>query len=65
MKETLQTRWKISANVDGGPSKGSCVRRPGSKDPHWHELKFIISSEFNPEGFTEWNINIRRKKSTD
>ena len=25
---------KISGNVDGGPSGGSCVRRPGSEDPH-------------------------------
>ena len=26
--------WKISASVDGGPSRGSRVRRPGSEDPH-------------------------------
>ena len=26
-------RLKISASVDGGPSGGSRVRRPGSKDP--------------------------------
>jgi hypothetical protein len=26
---------KISASVDGGPSGGSRVRRPGSEDPHW------------------------------
>ena len=25
----------ISAGVDGGLSRGSSVRRPGSKDPHW------------------------------
>ena len=25
---------KISASVAGGPSGGSCVRRPGSEDPH-------------------------------
>ena len=22
---------------NGGLSTGSCVRRPGSEDPHWHE----------------------------
>ena len=27
-------RRKISASVDGGPSRGSRVRRPGSDDPH-------------------------------
>ena len=27
-------RRKISASVDGGPSRGSRVRRPGSEDPH-------------------------------
>jgi hypothetical protein len=27
-------REKISASVDGGPSGGSRVRRPGSEDPH-------------------------------
>ena len=27
-------RQKISASVDGGPSGGSRVRRPGSEDPH-------------------------------
>jgi hypothetical protein len=26
---------KISTSVDGGPSAGSRVRRPGSEDPHW------------------------------
>ena len=25
--------WKISASVDGGPSGGSRMRRPGSEDP--------------------------------
>ena len=29
-------RRKISASVDGGSSGGSRLRRPGSKDPHWH-----------------------------
>ena len=33
---------KISASVDGGQSGGSCVRRPGSKDPHRRERKFGI-----------------------
>ena len=27
-------RRKISVHVDGGPSGGSRVRRPGSEDPH-------------------------------
>ena len=35
LKVTLQTRApKISASVDGGLSRGSRVRRPGSEDPH-------------------------------
>ena len=34
-------RRKISAHVDGGLSGGSRVRRPGSKDPHRREWKFI------------------------
>jgi hypothetical protein len=29
----------ISTNVDGRPSGGCSVRRPGSEDPHWHEQK--------------------------
>jgi hypothetical protein len=28
----IHVRWKISASVDGGPSGGSRVRRPGSED---------------------------------
>ena len=32
--------WKILAQVDGGPSGGSRVRRPGSEDPHRRELIF-------------------------
>ena len=32
-------RRKISAGVDGGPSGGSRVRRPGSKDPHRRQRK--------------------------
>ena len=31
---------KISAHVDGGLSRGSRVRRPGSEDPHRRERKF-------------------------
>jgi hypothetical protein len=31
---------KISALVDGGPSGGPRVRRPGSEDPHRRERKF-------------------------
>ena len=27
----------ISSHVDGGPSRGSWVRRPGSEDPHRRE----------------------------
>ena len=35
LKAILQTRVpKISASVDGWPSGGSRVRRPGSEDPH-------------------------------
>ena len=30
------------AHVDGGLSGGSRVRRPGSEDPHWRELKFFL-----------------------
>ena len=33
-------RRKISAHVDGGPSVGSRVPRPGSEDPHRREQKF-------------------------
>ena len=32
-------RRKLSAHVDGGPSGGSIMRRPRSKDPHGRELK--------------------------
>ena len=32
---------KNSTHVDGGLSEGSSVRRPGSEDPNWHELKFV------------------------
>ena len=28
-------------HVDGGPSGGSIVRRPGSEDPHRREQKFL------------------------
>ena len=35
---------KISANVDGGPSGGSFVCRPGSEDPHQRERNFFFSS---------------------
>ena len=31
---------QISALVDGGPSEGSSMRRPGSKDHHWCGRKF-------------------------
>ena len=37
---------KISASVDGGPSGGSHVRRPGSEDPQFPN--FVI----------DWNHNI-------
>jgi hypothetical protein len=30
---------EISAHVDGGTSRGSSVRRPGSKGPHRRERK--------------------------
>ena len=36
---TLQT---ISAQVKGGPSGGSSMRRPGSEDPHPDEQKFGV-----------------------
>ena len=40
MKLTLQTsKPKKSAKVDGRPSGGSIVRRPGSEDPHRRERK--------------------------
>ena len=52
MKVTLKSRHlrrKISAHVDGGLSRGSRVRRPGSEDPHRRELKFLFIKviEFN------------------
>ena len=31
-----------SASVDEGPSGGSSVRRPESKDPHLHEQQFLL-----------------------
>ena len=38
-------RRKISAHIDGGPSRGSSMRRPRSEDPHRRERKFLdISS---------------------
>jgi hypothetical protein len=33
---------KISAHVDGGPSGGSSVRRPGSEDPIGMSEKFYM-----------------------
>ena len=33
---------KISASVDGGPSEGSRVRRPGSEDPHQRQRKLKL-----------------------
>ena len=33
-------RRQISASVDGGPSGGSSVRKPGSEDPHRRQRKF-------------------------
>ena len=49
-------RWlcsqKISAHVDGGPSRGSSMRRPGSEDPPlaWEELHmfFIMLIIYSP-----------------
>ena len=32
-------RRKFFTHVDGGPSRGSSVRRPGSEDLHWHQRK--------------------------
>ena len=32
-----------SAHVDGGPSGGSSMRRPGSEDPYRRERKFSLS----------------------
>jgi hypothetical protein len=49
-------RWKISLDVNEGPSGGSCVRRPESEDPHRHERKLIFflllspAITFLPEG---------------
>jgi hypothetical protein len=37
----VKVRRKISAHVDGGLSGGSCVRGPGSEDPHRREWKFM------------------------
>ena len=53
-------RRKISAHVDGGPSGGSSVRRPGSEDPHRRERKF--SKHFSPVAavsFSKVEINQR------
>ena len=33
---------KLSVSVDGGPSGGSRVRRPGSEDPHQRDGNNII-----------------------
>ena len=42
---TMQTRVpKMSASVDGGPSGGSRVRRPGSEDPHRRERNSSLLS---------------------
>ena len=37
----------ISACLDGEPSGGSSLCRPGSEDPHWRELKFLFISNFS------------------
>ena len=39
-KKNRHKHRKISAIVDGGPSGGSSVRRPGSEDPHRRLQKF-------------------------
>jgi hypothetical protein len=39
---TLET----SAHIDWGPRGGSSVRRPGSKDPHRCERKYLELGEF-------------------
>ena len=33
---------KNSAGVNGEPSGGSSVHRPGSEDPHWCQRKFVL-----------------------
>ena len=40
-------------NVNGGPSGGSCVRRPGSEDPHRRERKFLSGTWYELQ-----NINV-------
>jgi hypothetical protein len=41
-------RWTISSGVDGGLSRRSSVRSPGSEDPHWLQRKFpTISSDIS------------------
>ena len=40
----------ISANVHGGPSGGSSMRRPGSEDPHRRDRQLIncVPHRFTP-----------------
>ena len=60
---------KNSASVDGGPSRGSRLHKPGSEDPHrrWRNFcdyfSFVFFSStsvphtFLPEGFMLWFLN--------
>ena len=39
---------KISARINGGLSRGSCMHRPGSEDPHRRERKFFSCCCYRP-----------------
>ena len=54
--------WKISIHVDGKPSGGSCMRRPGSEDPHWLERNFFIYKG-TKETYCLTNITVCTKTS--
>ena len=55
MKAMLQTR---AAQVDGGWSRGSSVRRPGSEDPIGVSEIFYICFYTNPKPLSELYLGL-------
>ena len=54
----------ISARVDGGPSEGSSVRRPGREDPHWCERNFLKREHGKGRDQTGNRDNGRERRKT-
>ena len=54
---------KISAHVNGGPSGGSSVRRPGTEDPHRHERNSITFGNSNRVCWQLYPVKVTRMSS--